>query len=161
MSNLQQVAKHRATLDELLAKRADVERQPAAHADILEALDRMLDAESVRMSVNGFERRVCTANDDDALLFARVDATGRINLMPALTALLGREFMRERFEQILKSAPDGITAADRKAQLAALDAEIAKIEVAEERAGRAIEAAGGEFIRRPDASPAIVLAEKL
>ena len=63
-----------------------------------------------------------------------------------------------RLAAAYENAPEPITAADKAAELARIDGELADLERAEEAAIRAAEAAGMSVLRRGDADPAAVLA---
>lgn len=56
-----------------------------------------------------------------------------------------------RFDAEVGDAKSGIAAAERRARLADLDAEIFRFEQVEEELIEALEAAGGDIARRPDA----------
>ncbi len=152
----QQIAKTRAALASKHAERAAMGDAPPARAEVRAAL-----AAHLRRDVDDRERtaayRIASAQHD-GLFCVRAAANGQIDLLPVLAMLFGVDTLATALDRFVEIAPDGPTVAERARGMAAIDAEIAALETAEERACRALEATGVDVVRRADASPAIVLA---
>lgn len=159
MSSKQKIDALRTQIAAAAAAREDAALTPVSRAELGVALDRALDADAVRVAERGLAARVTGADYDEGTLFARVQPDGRVNLLPALVALFGRDTVRRMLDRYITEATDGPTAAERRAALATHDADLLRLERAEEREIRALEAAGVEVIRRGAANPRAVLAD--
>lgn len=155
----QQVQALRDQVAALKARRREVERLPVLMTEALDAIDSGLDA----LVANA------TKHLDDSTSLRpeggrpRLDFSPSIENLPSLLALIARDTladaMRARvIEAYEVEGSEGISATDRRAALAEIDADILATEAAEELTIRTEEADGSEILRRGDANPAIVLA---
>lgn len=78
---------------------------------------------------------------------------------PWLLSLVAPTLLESGLAQLREAAQgqDGLTQQERQRRLADVEQRLKALEIREERAIRALEAAGQEVLRRPEASPAIVL----
>lgn len=82
----------------------------------------------------------------------------RLDLGPLLTAVLGPAAVRKALLATLDAVPEGMPAEARAARLAAIDADLEKLERDEERLVEMSQLDGDPIARRPDARPEIILA---
>lgn len=106
-------------------------------------------------------RKLAAGSEPAASLFqapiASVYGRDHAMLAPLLAALLTPAALMNALGPLLASLPEGLGDADRKAQLAAIDAELWALELEEERLIVEAEARGEAVQRRADANPAAVL----
>lgn len=80
-----------------------------------------------------------------------------IDLAPMLASVLGPVALAEILGRHLPADDNGVTAADRRARIVEIEAELFEAECAEERLIEASEAAGAPIARRADMDPRAVL----
>lgn len=90
-------------------------------------------------------------------LFLIRPQSGVVDLGPVLSLVVGPERLAAVLAVYLESRPDGITATERAAQIAEIEAQLLELERAEEALIEASEAAGLPIARRGDADPRAVL----
>lgn len=90
-------------------------------------------------------------------LRARLNSLNAIELTALTAPDLLAKLLTKHAVDASKGAGERISATERRKRRLAIEAEILKIEVAEERAIEALEADGGMVVRRPDVRPEIVL----
>lgn len=157
MSTMQKVMKLREDIAASKVKRDAAAIAPLSRAELTAAMSRQLEIAGA-VAERAMAHRVGAADYDDGLLAARVTGDGRVDLLPPMVALFGAEAVQAMLARFVERAPDGPSVADRAARLSALEAELTELEVAEEKAIRALESQGVEVIRRGDADPRAVLA---
>jgi hypothetical protein len=147
----------RASIADKKAERDAVESSRVSHDELRDALE----AQVARAAdaAKGAAWRIGVASYEGGVLSARMDGNGRADMLPAMVTLFGPDVVLQHLERHILAVPNGLTAAQRTAQIEAIDAELDKLERAEEAAVRALERTGMEVARRPDASPAAVLAD--
>jgi hypothetical protein len=92
--------------------------------------------------------------------YRRPDTFRQVDVLAlAASAELLGEKLKARLRRQYDKTPDGLTDADRKAKLSALDRELLDLELVEESLIRSAETAGFDVLRRHDADPAAVLAD--
>ncbi len=156
----QQVQALRDQVAALKARRREVERLPVLMTEALDAIDSGLDA-LVANATKHLEDSTSVLRPGGGR--PRLDFSPSIENLPSLLALIARDTladaMRARvIEAYEAEGSEGISATDRRAALAEIDADILATEAAEEMVIRTEEADGSEILRRGDANPAIVLA---
>lgn len=154
----------RARVSQTQAEIEALPAQPLPVADAIARLDAWIAAKSELFDHGTAARAFAT---DRALLGGVLAAQGvktaesavTTDLAPVLCALFGTE-IRERLSAAIQAQTRaaGPSLAERPATLAALRAELERLEREEERIIRDSESAGEPLARRPDASPAVVLA---
>jgi hypothetical protein len=151
---------------EIEAKRAERDELAGAsppRAVLAAGMEECLSASAERAERVMFAHVATLDYTTESLLSARVttvrDGIDRVDLLPAMIAVLGIDTVRKGLSRFIARAEDGPSPAERAERLAAIDAEILSLEQAEERAIRSFEAAGIDIVRRGDASPAIVLSD--
>lgn len=135
------------------------ERLPVPYSEALRRVQRAVAAASQRFKpgVGQFMGPVEPSGIDLGGWFVEGRAT-------ALLAAAAEDVILQRMTAGLKAAYEGVATvsdADRAKRLSALRRQLHESEVAEERLIRRIEDGGGEWARRSDASPEIVLATEL
>jgi hypothetical protein len=169
-STLEDVDNLRAQIDSLREERAAVEVAPRPQVEILASLDGWLDAAATEATDRLRLGRLLDRTQPVALTLPTfVDrAAATINAAPAVETLFGlliatnrkaiRSLLSDQLSDLMADRP-GLTDGERADRLAELDGALLATEFAEERAVRALEAAGVEVLRRSDASPLAVLAD--
>ena len=145
-------------------RQAEIEFVASAPRSVDEAVAVVM-AEYDRVTSNSLRLSDALAGHTDGVpgfFFSSIffpDAQGDIHL---LLQLIGREHIEKQARKFLATAaskqPAGLSAADRAARIASLKAEIAKLEIDEEKTILQLEADGGFVARRHDADPKIILA---
>jgi hypothetical protein len=153
--SMSKVNQLRASILDKRAERAAAEASPLSRGELRAALDRQIARASE--AERFLARRVGIDHYEDGVLVGRV-VGGRVELLPAMIALFGADAVRSNLDRFIAQAPDAPEKGERDARLTTIDDQILKLELAEESALRAMEATGVEVMRRPDASPAVVLA---
>lgn len=148
----------RAALGAKKTEREGIAEAPPSRAELGECLDRAIDAAGERAERIMSSRVQSSDYHTESLLTARVEGD-RVNLLPTMIAVLGVDAVRQGLSRFVERAEDGPSPAERAERLAAIDAELLDLEMAEERAVRVLETEGVEIIRRGDANPAVVLAD--
>lgn len=153
----------RARIATLKAERARIVGLPPARERAADVLERQL----LVLAADGRERlqvqlrKLAAGTEPAAALFrARVGSEYGLehaSLGPLLCALLTPAVVMDALAPLLESMPAGISDDDRKARLAAIDAELWAAEIEEERLIVEAEARGEVVQRRGDANPAAVL----
>lgn len=156
----------RAQIEAKRAALAEVEAAPVPVDEAEKRLDRWLDRIGLGADL---DLRGLTAEKlaEPALSIVR-RPDGSTDAGPAALEVFGllvascRDQVRDHLAELLADAyeakPAPIAAVDRVKRRADLEAEIDALEIAEERAVRALEEAGLAVLRRSDARPQIVLA---
>lgn len=138
----------------LLDERDELASRPVPQADALAALDRDLD-ELVKIAKRETNVRSLTRADNPSWTIPQN------GILIGLLIGANREAFRAQLTDMIAPAyadAKPIEAAEREASLRRLDEELLDIELAEEAAIRAAEAAGMSVLRRADADPRAVLA---
>jgi hypothetical protein len=88
-----------------------------------------------------------------------VSGTGGADIGPLIVAMFGGDSIIASLNRFVDRLPEGLTDEQRAERLAEIDAQLHALEVSEERAVRALIAAGTPVVRRMDADCAIVLGD--
>ena len=143
----------RDRLEELRDERKHVEALPVLREDAVAALDRDLDR-LVSNAFRGFQTSSLTRSSAPAL--PSLDPETAVQLLLSANVEGVRALLVAEIDKTYAS-DEGISAEDRKAELARIDAEVEEIERAEELLIRTAEAAGVEILRRADPWPDALL----
>lgn len=160
MSIAQQVAEVRNQIEATKQRRAELDAMPQSrseqHAAVRAWCDRTA-ADPARL-LAARVRSVAHGQPLDGALVVRSIAPGApIDVAPLLAALLGPETLAQHLVRFLEGAPEGVSAEQRAARHAEINAELFALELAEERLIENSEAEGAPIARRGDADPRAVL----
>jgi hypothetical protein len=152
------LTKIRAHIARLQADRAVVVAAPDARSEVIEHWSTAF-AQAAAARARSIAHHL-TARDGSPLSVPAPRAGEPVDLLPVLAALLGADHLTELLTPHFAALPDGLTHADRRQQLAELDARINAAEHAEMDAIEDLESRGLPFTWRADQSPAVVLRVK-
>lgn len=160
MNIAQQVAEVRNQIEATKQRLAELDVLPQSRSETLAAVRAWCDrtaADSARL-LAARVRAVAHGQPLDGALVVRSIAPGApIDVAPLLAALLGPETLAQHLVRFLEGAPEGVTAEQRAASHAKVNAELFALELAEERLIENSEAEGAPIARRGDADPRAVL----
>ncbi|MEH7848467.1 hypothetical protein [Rhizobium laguerreae] len=151
---LDEIEKIRASIDDLAAKRSEIEMLPPPKNVALERLDNWIDGLSLGYQVEDAARKFLAPTGRDIPNIVGSDC-GRF-LMRFVAPVIREEYAAE-IERLYQNKP-GFTEQERAKAIAGIDDEIFDLELAEERLVRLCEERGHYIARRPTANPMIVLA---
>jgi hypothetical protein len=154
----------RGQIRTLQAERTELQQQRWSRGEVAGKVRQMVqqwDADAA--SKNALHLRWMARGDHGfKLLTANTVDTGSegiyATLGPAAVHLLGADLVTARLLAGIQHVPEGLDTAERLARIAAIGAELDRLEGDEERAVCAAEADGVDVLRRADARPEIVLA---
>jgi hypothetical protein len=151
-------------LMELQQVRAKLAAKQAERIDTVEAHDAPEEIaagarkhfETIAADRAGMLRRALAAGEFDSLF--RVPARpGSVEITAALLGVLSVDDLMERMQPHIAGLPAGLTAKQRRVKLAAIDAELTRLENAEMDLIEQLERDGVAFTLRADMSPAVFL----
>lgn len=153
----QDLATLRDQIAALDVKREAIEARPRPKAEVLDEL-----RADVRAAGRAFDPYLGPVADHAPARLSRQGFKERVLAHPfeafcALTPDTMMAWAAQQVELLYEDGEDGLSAADRAAALAELDAQKRDLEHAEEACVRAAEKAGLNLLRRGDADPAVVL----
>ncbi len=160
-----ELAQLRARIQALQAERTDLEAQRRSRAEVAAMVDAMTNIWHAQ-GLAQLERDVGLAAAGEPVDFLTIKGVSPVTAAPGvaqvslqvgplLVALMGRDAVKSAFAAAIEGIPSGMPAAARVERLRAIAAQLDDLELQEERI---IESSGGEFERRADARPEIVLA---
>ncbi len=150
---------NRAKIAATQRRRAEVENARQAPAEVSEVIRATLvKQEAERARVLRYQLAALGAGEyAEPFTVRAAGSTARVDVGDVLVGLLGVDRMMELLQPHLDTLPDGLTAEQRRQQLAEIDAELLALGHAEMDLIEQCEAEGVPFTWRANMDPAIVL----
>ena len=155
MKNLQtKLATVRAQIEKLVAERATIQTAPIPRSECEARIDAVVDAPWSDQELDPAPAGLLNGSFDSVELRRTVERPGAFRaIVPAAL----KTYLIALYDAALGDAEPGLLMAERRKRMVDLDAEIFRLEVDEESICAALEALGGDVLRRGDASAAAQL----
>ena len=146
----------RVKIAEKALERIKVDNAPQSREDVRDGLRRYAER-AVSEALRPLAFKLAGIGSGEPPPFIARGLGGAVDLGPLLAVIVGPARLVELLQPVLATLPDGMSTADKRAALRALDAEILALEHLEETVVQDLESQGVGVTRRGDANPAVVL----
>jgi outer membrane murein-binding lipoprotein Lpp len=151
----------RGQISTLQAERDALQNQTWSRSEVAYKVRRMVDEWQDKSAEQNRLYLLWMAHGDHGHKLLTADTVGTEHaamLGPAMVTMLGAEQVAARLLAGIDSVLEGLDTAERLSRIAAIAADLDRLETEEEALVCAAETQGAEVLRRPDARPEIVLA---